>query len=304
MRDWVCGYYQDRGIRVTPEQVLITSGSQQGLDLLARGLFDPGDPVYMNDPGYIGAIQAFQAAELVCQPWNFTSTPGSAPGNLYIVPNFANPTGESLPREVRRALLQSSHWIIADDPYGQISFCGPTSPWLPDIPIEDGPLILLGSGSKWLCPGLRIGWIVAPTPLIELLGRLKQAADLQTSTLSQFTFLELAGLLPPEEARDLLVPVYRQQRDAMVTALKRYWDDDGAFRTPQGGFFLWLTLPEGWSAGDFAARALERGVAVVPGTAFALDRSRPGHPGTIRLSYSKETPEMIDRAIARLAEIL
>jgi 2-aminoadipate transaminase len=295
---------------VDPAQVLITTGSQQGLDLVAKVLIDAGSRILVETPTYLGALQAFtpMEPEVVGVESDADGVDLADLANkaskarfLYLLPNFQNPTGRTM-TEARRALLSRRAMelglpIVEDNPYGDLWFDAP--PPLPMSARHPEGCVYLGSFSKVLAPGLRLGFIVAPHSLYPKLLQAKQAADLHTPGFNQRMVSEViqGGFL------DRHVPtiraVYKTQRDAMLAALSREMAGlDVTWNAPDGGMFLWARLPEGTSAIDLLARAVDKGVAFVPGAAFYAERP---DARTIRLSFVTATADQIDRGIAALA---
>ena len=303
---------------VDPAQVLITTGSQQGLDLIAKVLLDPGSRVLVETPTYLGALQAFSPMEP--QPVSVASDDqgvlvddliakagvpangGEAARFVYLLPNFQNPTGRTMSEERRAAVSAAAARvglpIVEDNPYGDLWFDeAPPRPLTARNP--DG-CIYLGSFSKVLAPGLRLGFLVAPKAIFPKLLQAKQAADLHTPGFNQRMVVEVMkdGFL------DRHVPtiraLYKRQRDAMLTALAREMKGlEVEYNKPAGGMFLWLRLPEGMDAVSLLPKAVERGVAFVPGTPFYAGAS---DPRTMRLSFVTASVEQIDTAITALAE--
>jgi 2-aminoadipate transaminase len=298
------------------EHVLITSGSQQALELLTRALVDPGGLVALADPAYVGALQAFRATgvALTAIPSDANGlrtdvlaerlAAGERPALVYVVANFDNPTGSTLSAE-RRVDLASladryGFWIVDDDPYGELRWNGAAPVALRDLTDRT---ITLGSTSKVLAPGLRIGWAVAPVEAIRAMTILKQSADLHTSsfnqqvvhrTLAEPGFLEahLAGLRT----------TYRAQADHLVGALRAQLGDRLTVAAPDGGMFVWAELHD--PAADTALllpTAVDQGVAFVPGAAFGVESL---HPTRMRLSYATADPAALDLAVARLAGVI
>ena len=295
--------------KVDPAQVLITTGSQQGLDLLAKVLIDKGSPVLVETPTYLGALQAFTAMEP-----EVLSVAGDDEGLdiadlrtkaslarfLYVLPNFQNPTGRTM-TEARRAALSTEAArlglpIVEDNPYGDLWFDAPPPPPL-SARDPDGCLYL-GSFSKVLAPGLRLGFLVAPKALYPKLLQAKQAADLHSPGFNQRMIAEVmkGGFL------DRHVPtiraLYKSQRDAMRAALQREMPDDVRWNTPDGGMFLWAHLPQGMSAVDLLPKAVDKNVAFVPGAAFYADNA---DETSLRLSFVTASIEQINTGVAALA---
>ncbi|VTU38036.1 aminotransferase-like domain-containing protein [Variovorax sp. PBL-E5] len=301
---------------VDPAQVLITTGSQQGLDLIAKVLLDPGSRVLVETPTYLGALQAF--APMEPEPVSVASddegvvvddlvakargTSSDAARFVYLLPNFQNPTGRTM-SEARRAAVSAAAAkaglpIVEDNPYGDLWF--DEAPPLPLTARNPEGCIYLGSFSKVLAPGLRLGFMVAPKAIFPKLLQAKQAADLHSPIFNQRMVSEVMkdGFL------DRHVPtiraLYKGQRDAMLAALTREMKGlDVAFNKPAGGMFLWVRLPEGMDAVALLPKAVERGVAFVPGAPFYAGT---GDPRTLRLSFVTASVGEIDTAIAALAE--
>jgi 2-aminoadipate transaminase len=315
LREWVVARLGQSGLRVTPDRVLITTGSQQGLDLVGKVLIDAGVPVAVESPTYLGALQAYVPYEpaftsLACdadgpRPESIAELPRRAPGTrfAYLLPNFQNPTGLQIPAERRDALVAAAQSagvpIVEDNPYGDLWYDHePPSPltarW------SEGCLYL-GSFSKILTPGFRLGYIVAPASLYPKLLSAKQAADLHTPGFNQRVVYEVVkdGFL------DRHVPTirdrYRIQRDAMAEALTTHLPAGTTWQTPRGGMFFWLRLPEGYDAMALLERAVDAGVAFVPGAPFfATDPD----PRTMRLSFVTLSVEQIREAVAILGRVL
>jgi 2-aminoadipate transaminase len=311
LRAWVAARHATSVDRVT-----ITTGSQQGLDLVGRALVDPGSVVVSADPGYVGAIQAFRlaGATLVGVPGDDDGlrvdvlaerlAGGLRPRAVYVVPDLGNPTGATLSDERRRALAALAErygfWLVADDPYGALRWRGTRPPPLSD---HTDRVITLGTVSKILCPGLRVGHVVAPPDVTRSIVLIKQATDLHTGGLAQRVVHELVGdptFLPAHLAA--LPAIYRARADALTAALERHLPRALAYRRPDGGMFVWAALRE--AGADTAAllpAALDAGVAFVPGSAFAVDEPHRTH---LRLSFATPTPQDMDEAARRLARVL
>ena len=311
LRDWVAEHLRGQGMAVDAAQVLITTGSQQGLDLVGKLLIDPGSPVAVETPTYLGALQAF----MPCEPWfvPLASDDGGplpealadCPGArlLYVLPNFQNPSGRSMDEARRVALVAAAQRggvpLVEDNPYGDLWFDQAPPPALAGRWPEG--TVYLGSFSKVLAPGLRLGYVVAPRALYPKLLQAKQAADLHTPGFNQRIVHEvirsgfLDSHLPGVRAR------YRAGRDAMGAALQAHMPSACHWATPQGGMFFWVTLPEGCDAMALLPAAIERGIAYVPGEAFYA-----GVPqrNTLRLSFVTVSPGQIEQAIQVLGEIV
>ena len=316
LRQWVAETYQSRGGECRAEDVLITTGSQQGLDLLSRALVDPGGDVVVEAPSYVGALQALASSEAHLVPiaadrdglrtdlLEEQLAAGLRPSLCYVVANFQNPSGATLSLDRRRHLAaladQFGFVIVEDDPYGALRFRG--SP-LPPVRSFTTLAVTLGTVSKLLAPGLRVGWLAAPPWLHGPLVRLKQAADLHTSTLCQRMAVDVLAddaFMPRHLAG--LGPFYGERCDALATALERSLAGRAEFDRPDGGMFLWVRLIDArLPARDLLPRAVEAGVAFVPGEAFHVDGSGADH---LRLSFATLTPDELTEAAARLASAL
>lgn len=301
---------------VAPDQVLVTSGSQQGLDLTGKLLLDEGDVVLCESPTYLGAISAWN---VVRPRWVEVETDddGMVPAALertlrtypnakaiYVIPNFQNPSGRTWSLERRHQFMEivEKHdvWVVEDNPYGELRLEGEPIPSLKSMD-RRGRVLALGTFSKVFCPGLRIAWIAAENPAYEKLVILKQGADLQTSTLGQLQvnrYLE-ENDLDADIAR--ILPVYRERRDAMLAALDAAMPPGVTWTRPSGGLFVWMTLPEGLSARTLLDECVRQNVAFVPGGAFYPNGD---HENTLRLNYSNMPVERIREGVRRLAAAL
>jgi len=317
LRTHIARRMQERqGAAVSPDEILVTAGSQQGLDLAAKTFLDSGDEVLCESPTYLGFLQAAQ----VFQP-RFVDVPtdddgmriealeerlaqARRPRLIYVVPDFQNPSGRcwSLPRRKELLDVARRHGIpvLEDAPYAEIRFEGEALPTLKSLDSE-GLVIQLGTFSKIFCPGLRLAWIAAPTGILRHFVLLKQAADLHTATLSQMLLAAYLDRYDIDSAIRRICDLYRSRRDAMVAALERELPAGVRFTRPHGGLFIWVELPEGVSARRLLARCLERDVAFVPGDCFFPGG---GHENTLRLNYSNTPEEGITRGITQLAEAL
>lgn len=308
LRAWVA---EQMGGDTLAEQVVITTGSQQALDLLAHALCDPGDPIVVEEPAYVGALQAFDAAAaaVVAVPADAHGlcvdlladrlAAGLRPRACYVAPNFQNPTGATLAVERRRALAgladRYDFVVIEDDPYRELRFRGEH---LPTIGSFGTNVVTLGSTSKVLAPGLRVGWMVAPAPLVPAMVRLKQSRDLHTSSLSQWLahdVLSDAGFLAGH--RRTLAALYAEREASLAGALTAEFGDRIAFDRPDGGMFLWAQLA-GVDTTALLPKAAAAGVAFVPGGAFHIDG---GGTDRARLSFATLRADQVDEAVRRLS---
>ena len=321
----IAGIMGNRGAPTAPERLLVTTGSQQGLDLIARVLVDPGDVVLVELPTYTGAITAFRnvQAQMVGVPQEDDGIDLAALDSihadlvaqgrrvrfLYVVPNFQNPTGLLIGREKRRALLEWAErrnlLIVEDDPYRDLYF--EDSAGEEDVrPIKaddaGGRVVYLSSFSKTLAPGYRVAWIDAPAPLAAKLEMAKQATDLLTGAFDQRIVYEACRRGVLDRQLPMLRAHYQQKRDVMVAALKKELGSQVTWPDPRGGFFLWATLPASIDSDAMVPRAVEHGVIYVSGDAFFVDSdaARQG-ANIIRLSFSAPTPSRIEEGVKRLA---
>ena len=325
LREMIARHIARYGIKAKAENVLITSGSQQALDLIGKLLINPGDRILVEAPTYLGALQAFNVygaeyvsvltdhdgmrTELLEEPLR------TGPKFMYILPNFQNPGGTTLSEGRRHELVLLADKygipIVEDDPYGQLRYEGEHLQPLVVIDRENlrrdngysiGNVIYLSTFSKTLAPGLRLGWIVAPPDVIAKLVQLKQGADLHTSTFAQVIAYEVAkdGFL--DEHVKLIRKVYRERRDVMLEALKKYFPHEVTWTHPQGGLFLWVSLPPGMDCKKLFQVALQQNVAFVPGDSFyAGDDFAEESQRHMRLNFSYGQPEQIREGIRRLA---
>ncbi|GAA4023296.1 PLP-dependent aminotransferase family protein [Deinococcus rubellus] len=315
LREWI-----GRQSNIPPQNVQIMTGSQQGLDLLGKVLISEGDVVLVESPTYLGALQSFQPylPHYVEMPTDeqgidvdaletlLKTTPAKL---LYAVPNFQNPTGRTLSLERRKRLVELTDrygvMVIEDDPYGKLRFTGSELPSLYQIALERAGgdpdqvnVIYSSSFSKTLAPGLRDAWVQAAMPIIQKLIQAKQGADLHTPTLNQMMIAELLDDTLPRQI-EIVKKAYGERAQQMLAQIGQHFPEGAQHTVPQGGMFLWVTLPEGVNTTALLSKAVERKVAYVPGSPFyALG----GGENTLRLSYSNATPEQIERGMRALGE--
>jgi 2-aminoadipate transaminase len=311
LRAWVA---QQRG--VAADQVLVTHGSQQGLDLVARALVDPGAGVVLADPGYVGAIQALRlaGARLLPVPSDESGLrvdvlesmlrAGERPALVYVVANFDNPTGSTLSLERRRALgaLADRYGfvVVEDDPYGELRWRGEA---LPPVSRFTERVVHLGTVSKIVCPGLRVGHLVAPRELVQALVLVKQAVDLHTSTLAQRAIHRLVSD-PAFMAAQLgrILPVYRERCAALAAALQADLGDRFVTSEPDGGMFVWGRFVDDVDTQALLWRAVDNGVAFVPGRAFSV--SGDTQANAMRLSFATVDPDQLREGVRRVAAVV
>jgi 2-aminoadipate transaminase len=312
LRAWIADSLSTDGARIVPEQVLMVSGSQQGLDLLGKVLIDEGSKVLVETPSYLGALQAFS----LYRP-EFASVPsddnGMIPAEvakigqgarlLYALPNFQNPTGRTLPLARRHELVEICARLglplIEDDPYGALSYHG--DPLQKLLTMNPGGVIHMGSFSKVLTPGIRLGYVVAPVPLAQKLEQAKQAADLHTAQLTQMVVYETIkdGFL--QRHIPTIRQLYSDQCQVMLDALQTYFPAGASWTRPEGGMFIWVTLPAHIDTMRLLAEAVERKVAFVPGAPFYAN-DPPCN--TLRLSFVTVPPEKIREGVRTLAQLI
>lgn len=316
LRGYIAGHYKAKlGIDIPLEQILITTGSQQALDLLGKLFINEGDEVVMEEPGYLGAIQAFSVYQpkflpVLLHPYGLDiemlkeTIKKHHPKLIYMVPNFQNPsgicyTGENR-KEVAALLKDSNTFLVEDDPYGELRFKGQSQPsfktFLPD------QTIMLGTFSKTVVPSFRIGWIVAPTHIMEKLIVVKQAADLHTNFFCQMILFQYFEMFDNSIHIEKIREAYGKQRDAMVLAIQKYFPANIQYTQPEGGMFLWITLPDDLSSSKLLDIAMKRKVVFVPGNQFYTNRT--ADVNTLRLNFSCANEETIDRGMMILGDAI
>jgi 2-aminoadipate transaminase len=311
-------------VEVTPDNILITSGSQQGLDFIGRLFINRGDYIVVESPTYLGALQAWNAygAQYISIPTDengmivdeLEEALRIGPKFIYVLPNFQNPSGSTLSLERRKRLVEIADRygvpIIEDDPYGQLRYEGDH---LPSVVMLDsqrqgknggaysGNVIYMSTFSKLLAPGIRLAWVIAPEKVIRKLVMAKQAADLHTATFNQMVAYEVAkdGFL--DEHVKTIRATYKERRDVMLETMDELWPSVVRWTRPHGGMFLWGILPEGMDSTEVLKLALEKKVAFVPGTAF---HPNGGGENTLRINFSYSPPETIREGVTRLGLLL
>src|SRR4051812_25843575 len=308
------------GMQVDPEDVIVTTGGQQVLDLVVKTLVDPGDVVVAEAPTYPGAVTTFYSyqadvvqiemdacgmrVDLLEETLDQLERDGRRLKFIYTVPTFQNPAGVTLSLERRQRLVEIANerelLVLEDNPYGMLRYEGEALPTLRSL--DGGVFVMyLGTFSKILSPGIRLGWVVAPPPVLEKINLAKQGADLCTSTLSQ---LMVQAYFEQSRWRDYvetLTELYRDRRDTMLDALAEFFPPEAEWTRPQGGMFIWATLPDFIDTTDLLARALRDNVAFVPGAAAYLDGR--GH-SSMRLNFSASDGDDIREGIRRIGEVI
>ncbi len=308
------------GMRVDAEDMLVTTGGQQVIDLVTKTLIDPGDVVVAEGPTYPGAVPVFSAyqaevvqidmdadgmrVDLLEETLDRLDREGRRPKFIYTVPSFQNPAGVTMSQPRRRRLVEVAHerelLVLEDNPYGLLRYEGDPPP--PLLSLDGGVYVMyLGTFSKILSPGIRLGWVVAPPPVLEKINLGKQAADLCTSTLSQLMVQAYFAEGNWRDYVDSLTEIYRGRRDTMLDALADHFPPQAEWTRPSGGLFIWATLPDFIDTTDLLARALHENVAFVPGEAAFLDgRGR----NAMRLNFSGSDEDAIREGIRRIGEVV
>ncbi len=324
LRDMIARHTRRYGLQVDGDNIMITSGSQQALDLIGKVFINSGDHILVERPTYLGALQAwsaYQAQYLTVAidadgavPAEMEAALRAGPKFIYSLPNFQNPTGVTLSLERRRKVVElADHYgvpILEDDPYGQLRYEGDHLPSLVALDAQyrasngapySGNVVYLSTFSKTLAPGLRLGWIVASELVIERLVQAKQGTDLHTSTFAQHVAYEVArdGFL--DQHVRTIRRAYRERRDAMLAAMTEFFPTGVTWTRPQGGLFLWVRLPDTIDAADVLRESLKEKVAFLVGSAFFVDGSGRN---TARFNFSNADPERIRTGIRRIGVVL
>ncbi|WNG23655.1 PLP-dependent aminotransferase family protein [Cystobacter fuscus] len=315
LREWICGHLGERGLRVGVDQVLITNGSQQGIELVAKVMLDPGDLVVVENPSYLAALQTFSGYEASYAVVGSDDdgmrvdelerlVTSRKPKLIYLVPNFQNPKGTTLSLERRHALVRFAQrhriLILEDNPYGELRFRGQHLPSLASLD-DQGVVVSLGSFSKTLAPGLRIGWMVGPRDILRAVTVVKQAADLHTATVAQRATARLLTNFDFNAHLERLRVIYGERCMAMLASLERHMPVGTRWTQPDGGMFVWAELPRGMSADALFPLALEKRVAFVPGAPFYA--AEPRHE-FMRLNFSNRPPELLEEGMRRLGAVI
>jgi len=306
-------------VEVGVDDIIITDGAQQALEFIGKIFIGKDDTIIVEEPSYVGALQAFGGYEphtigiplddsgirtdILAGKLEELAKAGTQPKFLYTVPNFHNPAGFTMVEERRREVLELSKKygfvVIEDDPYGRLRFDGDAEPALRSV---DENVVYLGTFSKIFAPGMRLGWIVAPKAILEKLLKAKEAANLCSSSFSQRVTEEYMSVFDWRHNVDVLIDLYRERRDAMLSALEEYFPEDASWSRPSGGLFIWAMLSRELNTGEMLAEAIrEAKVAYVPGQAFYMDE---GGTSNMRLNFSYCPPEVIDEGIKRLGAVI
>lgn len=314
LREYIAENYKEKRLNVSPENVLITNGAQQGLDLLGKVLLNEGDGVVLEEPGYLGAIQAFSLYKPTFIPVQVTEQGMNIEGLRYVfeknnpkiiysVPNFQNPSGITYTygnrREIVEIIQDKQAFLIEDNPYGDLRFSG--EPQLSFKHYLPEKVILLGSFSKIVVPGFRLGWIVAPDAILNKLIIAKQASDLHTCHFTQYIIYQYLQKNNIQSHIDKIAQKYGEQCQSMLESIEKYFPSNITSTKPEGGMFLWVTLPSQVSAMDLFDLAVEEKVVFVPGSPFYVNNNGEN---TFRLNFSCTDKQTTEIGIKRLGRAL
>ena len=316
LREQIAKRMEKVHVNITPDDILVTSGSQQGLDFAAKIFINPGDIIICESPSYLGAINAFKAYEpkfveidtddegMIMEDLEEALKNNDNVRFIYVIPDFQNPSGKTWSVERRKKLVELANKynvaILEDNPYGELRFEGEILPAVKHYDTE-GRVIFLGTFSKIFCPGLRLGWVVADGEVLNKFVMVKQGADLQSSTISQMEVAKFLETYDIEEHIEKIKVVYKKRRDLMMKTMEEEFPEEVTFTYPEGGLFTWVVLPEHMNAREIAVKALEENVAFVPGGSFFPNG---GHENTFRMNYSNMDEERIVEGVKRLGKVL
>lgn len=324
LRQWIADYMGTIGVPCTPDNIMVVSGSQQGLDYLGKLFLSPNDTALVMRPTYLGALQSFTAYEAAYDhifpeqsnrtPQSYIDAAEKAGGRVkfaYLTPDFGNPTGETVSREAREKLLDLAAElnvpVVEDSAYQGLRYSGENVPPILALDIarsgsiDAANTIYCGSFSKTVTPGLRLGWICGPQEVIRKLVLIKQASDLHSPTVNQMVMYKVVSTIFKQQVDKIRV-AYQHRRDKMLAALAKHMPASASWTKPEGGMFIWVTVKEGLDAKELLAKSLEsERVAFVPGKAFFADGTGAN---TLRLSYSLASDEQIEEGIMRLGRLL
>ena len=301
---------------VGADDILVTNGSQQGLDFSGKVFLNPGDIVICESPSYLGAINAFKSYDpkfieaptdengMIMEELEKILSENKNVKMIYVIPDFQNPTGRTWPIERRKKFMEiiNKYNVVAieDNPYGELRFEGEILPSLKSMDTK-GLVVFLGTFSKTFAPGLRIGWVAAAPEILEKYNVIKQSADLQCSTISQRELAKFIEMYDFDAHVEKIIKVYGKRRDLMLENIKKHFPENISVTYPEGGLFMWVTLPEHCNTKDIMVKCLEGNVAYVPGGSFYPNG---GVDNTFRLNYSNMPDDKIVEGIQRLGEIL
>jgi 2-aminoadipate transaminase len=323
LREMLARDAKKRGLSCDIDNIIITSGSQQALDLLGKVFINPGDKILVENPTYLGTLQAWNSYEcdyVTVKSDDFGILPDSLeeelkkkPKLLYVIPNFQNPTGISFTLERRKKVVELADKygvpIIEDDPYGRLRYDGVDIPSIAQLDSEmrgqtnsqyNGNVIYLSTFSKILAPGIRLAWVIGPVEAVSKMAQAKQGVDLNTSTFNQLIAYEVGKDGFIDKHLEVIKRVYHERRDVMLDAMVEHFPQTIKWTHPEGGLFLWATLPEGNDTAKLMVEALKENVAYVPGGSF---HPLGGGDNTMRLNFSFSNPQTINEGIGRLAGV-
>lgn len=316
LREKIAKRMEKVGVTTNFENILVTSGSQQGLDFAGKIFLNPGDFVVCESPSYLGAINAFKAYQcgfievetddegMVIEDLERKLETAENVKMIYVIPDFQNPSGRSWNLERRKELLRVAKAhnlpIVEDNPYGELRFEGETKPSIKSMD-EDGRVIFLGTFSKTFCPGLRIGWVCAEEEVLSKFIMVKQGADLQSNSMSQRELNVFLDNYDLDAHVERIRQVYKHRRDVMLEAMAREFPKEVTFTHPEGGLFTWCVLPEHMDAKVLMEKALEKNVAFVPGGSFFPNG---GRENAFRMNYSNMPEDKIVEGVKRIGEVL
>lgn len=314
-RELACQLMKRAGLKAHPNEVIVTAGAQQALDLIAKIFIDEGSEIIVEAPSYVGALNAFRVFQprvisieidengfKIDEFVKILEEKSVPPKFVYLIPNFQNPAGTTTSLERRKSIAELSKEykfvIIEDNPYGELSFYGKQ---IEPVSVFTENAIYLGSLSKIISPGLRIGWIYASPPILQKINLAKQGADLCSSSLSQLVAIEYLSIIDYDEHIRKIRKIYRTKCEAMIKALEEFFPEEASWTRPEGGFFIWATIDAEIDTDDMLSLALEKKVAYVPGSSFYYEK---GGSKSMRLSFSNPSPEEIYDGIEKLAGVI
>lgn len=316
LREKIVERMKKGSVDIEPDNILVISGSQQGLDFSAKVFINPGDIIICESPTYLGALTAFNAYEpkyieietdddgMIMEDLEEALKNNDNVKFIYVIPDFQNPSGKTWSVDRRKRLVELANKynvvIVEDNPYGELRFEGEMLPYIKHFDTE-GRVIFLGTFSKIFCPGLRIGWVAAEKEVLRKFNLSKQAADLQSSTISQMELAKFLEEYDIDKHINKMADVYRKRRDLMLKTMEEEFPKEVKYTHPSGGLFIWVILPKHINAIDLAGKALKKKVAFIPGEAFYPNG---GHVNTLRMNYSTMTDEKIVEGVKRLGQVL
>lgn len=316
LRTKIAERMQKSGVQTRMEEVMVTSGSQQGLEFMAKLFIDPGDIIVCESPSYLGAMTAFGSYEpryidirtdddgMDMEELEKALSSNDRIKFIYVIPDFQNPSGKTWSEERRIRLVELANQydvaILEDNPYGELRFEGEMLPAVKHYDTE-GRVVFLGTFSKIFSPGLRLGWINASEEIIDKFNLIKQGADLQSSTISQMEIVKFMEMYDLEKHIDKIKEVYKKRKDLMLAEMEKEFPASVTYTNPKGGLFVWVTLPEGIDAADISEKALDEKVAFIIGDAFYPNGGGKNH---FRMNFSNMDEERIVEGVRRLGKVL